>query len=276
MKFIDCHCHMAGRMVPAEELLKNMDAAGVDAVEVMSFAPESQAWARTEDCPKTPADKLKVLVDLGKQSDRIYTMFWIDPMEEDAMEQVDRAVEAGVTGFKVICDYYYPCDERPMQVFRHIAELGKPLHFHSGILYSPRASSRYNRPVWFENLLEIPNLKFALAHVSWPWVDECLAVYGHWHDMKEKGYSSAEMFLDTTPGTPRIYREELLTKIYTIGYDVEDNVMIGIDNYWDYSVDYCQSVLNGDKFLLGKLLVGEEQQEKYFWKNYLRFIGKEA
>lgn len=28
------------------------------------------------------------------------------------------------------------------------------------------------------------------------------------------------MFLDLTPGTPEIYRRDLLTKLFTIGYDV--------------------------------------------------------
>ena len=276
MKYIDCHCHMQGKIIPPEELLKKLDAAGMEAVEVMSFAPPSLMWAAALDCPRTPSDRLKFLVDFGSKSDRIFTMFWIDPTDEDAMEQVDRAVEAGVTGFKVICDHYYPCDDRPMQVFAHIAETGKPLHCHSGILYSPHVASRYNRPVWFEDLLEIPKLRFALAHVSWPWVDECLAVYGHWQSMKKRGQTTAEMFIDTTPGTPKIYREEMLMKLYNVGYDIENNVMLGIDNRYDYNVEYCRQICSGDEFLLSKLCVTEEQRNKYFWKNYYRFIGREA
>ncbi len=273
MRFIDCHCHMGTRMVKADELLRRMDEARVDAVSLMSFAPERQADAKTADCPRTPEEKLRLLREFGAHSDRIYTMFWIDPLAEDAFEQVDRAAEAGVTGFKVICEGFYPCDERPMEVFRRIAETGKPLHFHSGILYSIKASSKYNRPLWFEDLLQIPHLRFALAHVSWPWVDECLAVYGHWNYMKSKGTTTSEMFIDTTPGTPPLYREEAIRKIWQVGYDVENNVMLGIDNEWDYSVDYSCQIRTGDEYIMRKLGLSGEVQEKYLARNYLRFIG---
>lgn len=275
MKFIDCHCHMGTRMVSPDELLRKMNQAEVDAIEVMSFAPENLAWRKTEDCPKTAQEKLKVLTEFGKHSDRIYTMYWINPLEEDAIEQVDRAVDAGVTGFKVICHGFYPYEDKPMKIFTRIAEAGKPLHFHSGILYSVSPASRYNRPVWFENLFDIPHLRFALAHVSWPWVDECLAVYGYWQARKAYHLTTSEMFIDTTPGTPPIYREETLSKIYNIGYDIENNVMLGIDSEWDYNVEYSKQIRTADEFLFRKLLISKEKTEKYFWKNYLRFIGKE-
>ena len=73
-------------------------------------------------------------------------------------------------------------------------------------------------------------LRFALAHVSWPWVDECLAVYGKFlNALTRRRELSVEMFIDTTPGTPRIYRQEVLTKLMTIGYDVEHNILFGTD-----------------------------------------------
>lgn len=274
MRFIDCHCHMDARMVPLNELLFKMDEAQADAVSLISFPPERQASPKTSDCPCTAEDKLHLLTEFGKHSDRIFTMYWIDPLADDALEQVDRAVDAEVTGFKVICDGFYPCDERPMQVFHYIAKTGKPLLFHSGILYSTSASSKYNRPVLFEDLMHIPHLRFALAHVSWPWVDECLAVYGHWQYLKENGLLTSEMFIDTTPGTPPLYREEALSKIFRVGYDVENNIMLGIDNTWDYNVEYSCQIRSGDEYLLRKLGIDNAKKEKYFAANYLRFIGK--
>ena len=38
---------------------------------------------------------------------------------------------------------------------------------------------------------------------------------------------SVEMFIDTTLGTPVIYRNEVLTKLLTVGYDVLDNIIFG-------------------------------------------------
>jgi hypothetical protein len=40
----------------------------------------------------------------------------------------------------------------------------------------------------------------------------------------------SEMYFDLTRGTPKIYRRELLTKLYTVGMDVEDNVLFGTDD----------------------------------------------
>jgi len=189
------------------------------------------------------------------------------------LEQVDRAVEAGIAGFKTICNRHFPGDERALRVYERIAAAGKPMLFHSGILYSGSPSSQYNRPAYFEPLFFIPKLRFAMAHVSWPWHDECLAVYGHWCDCRQKGLTSAEMFIDTTPGTPKIYREEVLRKIYTIGYDIEDNVMFGTDCNSDYRPDYVRQVLAMDKEALDNIGATAEQREKYYHKNLLRFLG---
>jgi predicted TIM-barrel fold metal-dependent hydrolase len=127
--------------------------------------------------------------------------------------------------------------------------------------------------VEFEPLLEIPNLRFALAHVSWPWCDENLAVYGFWNSRKEHGTTSAEMFIDTTPGTPHIYRREVFSKIYTIGYDIENNLIFGTDCTSKYISDYTKQILAMDKDALDNAGVSAGQREKYYGKNMLRFLN---
>jgi predicted TIM-barrel fold metal-dependent hydrolase len=127
--------------------------------------------------------------------------------------------------------------------------------------------------VGFEPLLEIPNLRFALAHVSWPWCDENLAVYGFWNSRKHHGTTSAEMFIDTTPGTPRIYRREVFNKIFTIGYDIENNLIFGTDCSNDYSPNYAKEILAMDKDALDYANVSPGHREKYYGKNILRFLN---
>ena len=58
-----------------------------------------------------------------------------------------------------------------MKVYNEIAKHEKPVLFHSGILWDGLNSSSTTSPR-FEALLEVNGLKFALAHVSWPWHDE--------------------------------------------------------------------------------------------------------
>jgi predicted TIM-barrel fold metal-dependent hydrolase len=220
-----------------------------------------------------PASALAQVMEWAAFSKRIIPFFWIDPLDGDAFDQVDKAVAAGIAGFKVISNRFFPGDPRPMQVWEHIAKAGKPILFHSGILYGSGPCSQYNRPVGFEPLFEIPKLRFALAHVSWPWCDECLAVYGYWQSRKGRGSTSTEMFIDTTPGTPGIYRREVFSKIYGIGYDIENNLIFGTDCSNEYSSAYTKEILAMDKDALDNAEVSPEQREKYYSKNILRFFN---
>ena len=274
MNIFDCHIHMNNADVSPDEFLKRLTVGGVGRAILFSHHPSSftvHDWSPADD---SAAARLSDIMKWADFSDRIIPFFWIDPLEGDAFEQADRAVEAGIAGFKVICNRFYPCDERPMKLWAHIAKKNKPILFHSGILYVKGPSSAYNRPVNFEQLIDVPDLRFALAHVSWPWCDECLAVYGHWQSEKHSDRSTAEMFLDTTPGTPKIYRTELFKKIYGIGFDIEDNIIFGTDCVRDYNVDYLGKILEMDKEALDAAGVSDARREKYYNKNLLRFLGE--
>jgi predicted TIM-barrel fold metal-dependent hydrolase len=220
-----------------------------------------------------PAASLAQVMEWAAFSGRIIPFFWIDPLEEDALEQVDKAVAAGIAGFKAICNRHFPGDDRPMQIWERIAKAGKPILFHSGILWGSGPWSQYNRPVGFEALFEIPRLRFALAHVSWPWCDENLAVYGYWLNRRGRGSTTAEMFIDTTPGTPPIYRREVFKKIFTIGYDIENNVIFGTDCNSNFNSGYAKGILTMDEDALANAGTSPEQKEKYYGKNFLRFLN---
>ncbi|MCL2130392.1 MAG: amidohydrolase family protein [Treponema sp.] len=275
---IDCHVHTAPEAQSKDEFIKHLELAGIGKIVLLSFHPASFYKKECKDKaiygpPKRSDEALSQVMEWAAFSDRIIPFFWIDPLEEDALEQVDKAVAAGIAGFKVICNRHYPGDERPMLVWERIALANKPILFHSGILYGNGPWSKYNRPVGFEPLFDIPKLRFALAHVSWPWCDENLAVFGFWQSCKERGTTSAEMFIDTTPGTPRIYRKEVFSKIYNIGYDIEDNIIFGSDCNSNYNSDYVKEILAMDKEALDNAGVSTEKREKYYGINILRFIN---
>ena len=147
--------------------------------------------------------------------------------------------------------------------------------FHSGILWNGAESSKYNRPVNFEALILIDGLKFSMGHASWPWVDECIALYGKFLNGITTG-RSAEMFFDITPGTPPIYREELLKKLFTVGYDVPNNIIFGTDNRADtYNSDWCIKWQNIDNDIYDKLGVDTKIRDKIYRGNFMRFMGSE-
>ncbi len=270
---LDTHIHIREGEVKRDEMLKNMKKAGIDGGCLFSIHPASFRKDGEGMCAEA---RLENLFKWVGNEPTLFPFFFIDPLEEDALEQVKMAVDAGVAGFKIICNRHYPCDERPMEVIKAIAETGKPILFHSGILYSNSASSIYNRPVYFEPLLFVKNLRFAMAHVSWPWCDECIAVHGHFRSLRRRGQNNgSEMFLDFTPGTPPVYRKEVITKVMTSLGDVSDNILFGVDaTANDYNSEYAAAIIARDNDIFASLCVGEDVKEKYYHRNLMRFLGK--
>ena len=81
---------------------------------------------------------------------------------------------------------------------------------------------------------------------------------------------------DLTPGTPEIYRRELLTKLFTVGYDVENNIMFGTDSMADdYNVDWVSGWIWRDNSIYRDLGVTEEAREKIYHANFERFLACE-
>jgi len=264
---LDGHVHIREMGGDAAVTLEGMARAGVDGGTIISVSPPCFSGREADDS----AERLDDVLRWTDGNDRLFPFFWIDPTEPSALEQVARAAERGVAGFKVICDHFYPGDDRPMEVFGAIAKTGRPLLCHSGILWDHKASGRFCRPVGFEPLMGLDGLRFALAHMSWPWIDECIAVYGK---CLAAGRGKAEMFVDVTPGTPAIYRREALTKLFTVGYDVEHNVVFGTDcNANAYHAEWAAQWIERDRGIYGELGLSGEVQANVFGGNLLRFVG---
>jgi predicted TIM-barrel fold metal-dependent hydrolase len=263
--------HLGGDTVDRAGLLLALDAAGVDVCILLSLPPAS--FAGTGD--SGAGDRLANLERWCAGEPRLVPFFWIDPVEPDAVRQVELALQSGVSGFKVIANHFFPGDPRALPVYRAIAAADKPILFHSGILWDGGNSSRYCRPAEFEALLAVSGLRFALAHASWPWCDECLAVFGKFEQARGLRPDTSQMFIDLTPGTPPIYREELLRRVYTIGYDVAESLLWGIDSFVPgYDPAYVHRWLERDRKILDSLGVGEGAREQLFHRNLERFLGK--
>jgi len=276
---LDGHIHMAP--VPGGDydanrslLLSRMAQAGVSGGTLLSLDP-SQAGERY-----TGKERIDQVLALRGAEPNLFAFHWIYPPDEDALDQVDYAVSKGIDGFKIICEDFYPRDERCMAVCRRAAAAGKPVLFHSGICWDGKDSARYNRPGEFECLLDVPNLRFTLAHVSWPWCDECIAVYGKFSN----AYSlhpnlSCEMFVDLTPGTPPLWREDALKKLFCGDYEVMHNVIFGTDcDTVTYNVKWVTDWLRRDNDIYQRLglSVNEKFLPHIYGENLLRFLGKKT
>lgn len=269
---LDTHIHIHAGPVESASFAEGLSGAGIRGAVLLSLSPASCGiWPG----PRGTSARLDNLFEWVQGQPSLIPFYWIDPTEADAVKQVAQAVDRGVKGFKIMCNHFYPRDARAMGTYRAIGEAGRPVLFHSGILWDGTDSSRFNRPGEFEALLEVPHLRFALAHISWPWVDECLAVYGKFQAaFRSRPELSCEMFIDTTPGTPPIYRQEALTKLFTIGYKVENNVLFGTDiNTEHCAFNYAKSWIDRDRAIYDSLGLDDSAKEKIFSGNLKRFLG---
>ena len=272
MKIFDIHVHCANIKPNPKLLIERLEATGVFGCMIFSNNPLEFS---KETGTSFEARLDEILAWTHGFETRLFPVLWIHPDEENLKEKLHIAKEKGVCAFKMICDNYFVYEERVLDILREIALLNLPVIFHSGILWDSKVSSIYNRPVNWEALLEIPGLRFSLGHCSWPWIDECIALYGKFLNAYTTKENAAEMFFDITPGTPPIYREELLTKLYTIGYDMGDNIIFGSDSSsHDYKSDWTKNWLETDRRILDKLGVSYDNREKLYNKNLMRFLGK--
>ena len=235
----DSHTHVYPGDPDPAKIDAAFKAAGLAGGVVFSRCPNQWQVPGAKVLP--PAEAMDNVIAWCDGLATVYPFYWIDPTAPDACDLVDMAVEKGIYGFKVIRGEGRPVDGTSLPVYRKIAAAGKPVTFHTGILWDGRDSSENFRPANWEGLLEVPHLRFCLAHVSWPWCDECIAVYGKMlNAIVRRGFDVPEMFIDVTPGTPKLYRRDALTKLFTVGYDMADHVMFGTDCRVNrYNVDWC-------------------------------------
>lgn len=270
MRF-DAHVHMHGGQANSDELLGRLKEAGFDGAVVFSPAPNGMLGESG-----TNEQRLEHLLKYTKGKDTLFPFYFIDPTEEDALWQLRNAKEAGAVGYKVICNHFYPGYERAMKVYHWIAENHMPLMFHSGILYDGiNVSGKYNRPCEFEPLLSVEGLRFSMAHVSWPWTAECIAVYGKFNSFLERnpGGKAAKLYLDITPGTPPTFRQDTMTHVFGNGFHVEDEVFWGSDNFVeDYNTEYARRIRERDDEIFAKLGLSKELRNDIYYKNFMEFL----
>lgn len=271
MKIFDAHTHLRSLNANPEKILAEMEKAGVYGGCLFSLRPK-------ENNPEIGVDfevRLNDVLNVVKgYEDRLFPVLWIHPYEDDVINKIHIAAERGIAAFKIICENFYVYEDKCIEVLKEIASVNKPVFFHTGILWGGAASSCYNRPLNWESLITIKGLKFSMGHCSWPWYDECIALYGKFLNALAR-YKTAEMYIDLTPGTPEVYREEVLKKIFLTGYDFGDNLLFGTDcTSEDYSPRWAKKWIDVDGEIMDKLSIAQVYRQKMYSDNLLRFLGK--
>lgn len=271
-KYVDIHVHhQPGQgKFRVKSLLHAMDKADVERIALMSWYGEN-----LEEQRRNVDDVAGILRECP---DRIYGLAWIEPKHNTPLSDLERIIcEQKYRGFKMIPNGWYPYDQALFPYYEKIAALNVPCLFHSGILFLHTFSSKYCRPVFFEDLFKVERFRFALAHISWPWTDECLALFGQWRSLKKKMGLTSEMFIDTTPGTPPEYREEALKRL--IAYQARDSLLFGTDHMVSPGCDF-EKLVNGwksgvrnDARIYDNIRNVDDISEHVFYMNSERFFG---
>ncbi len=265
---LDGHIHIETRTADRSRFLADLQQTHVDGGIIISLPPETFRSTRETAGAEARMDNV---CSWCEGSPDLHPFFWIDPLAPDAGEQVTLATQKGIRGFKVICDRYAPGDERAMAVFSMIAATGRPILFHSGILWDGKPSSLYNRPAEFEALLAVKGLRFSMAHIAWPWCDEMIAVFGKFQNAQE---TNVELYIDTTPGTPPVYRQDVLTRLFNVGYDVKHRVFFGSDcSTHAYDGIWAGQWIERDKRILKAIGLDRDEVNAVFADNMKRFVG---
>lgn len=273
MKIYDMHVHAEGGAPNPDALIENMAKAGVYGGTVISVRP-TESYGR---CKMEYEERIQNVLGWTKGYEgRLFPVLWIHPKEKDIEAKIKDAADRGIAAFKMICDNYYVHDDISMKAINAIADTGKPLMFHSGILWIGNAvAGEYNKPIHWEHLINVPKIRFSMAHCSWPWYDECIALYGRMKAVERFDPKNApEIYLDLTPGTPKIYREDLMYKLFNIGYNVSGRLMFGADmSADDYEFKYVKEWIDLDNSIYDKLGVSQEIRENIYENNFLNFMG---
>lgn len=115
--------------------------------------------------------------------DRFIGFAGVDPAEPlKALDEIARAREEldfkGIVVSPAAQDFH-PSSTGALRVFAEASRRGMPVVFHQGTCRSAASKMEYGRPVLLDEVSrELPDLKIIIAHMGYPWVDECVALLG--------------------------------------------------------------------------------------------------
>jgi uncharacterized protein len=115
--------------------------------------------------------------------ERLIGVCGIDPT--DLSQALDDLAQARTRlGMKAVAmspaaQEFHPADSRAMQIFAEAAKLGMPVFIHQGLPVSPADKLDFARPVLLDEVArELPQLKIVIAHLGYPWIEECVCLLG--------------------------------------------------------------------------------------------------
>jgi predicted TIM-barrel fold metal-dependent hydrolase len=181
---INFHYHLVNDDTSLDELIKDMDASGVEITNLMG-GPEDGFW-EFKKC--FFASNEKVLEAVKKYPDRLIGNVYIDPRVPNSIDTFERYMNEGFRCVKMFPAVgYYPDDEKYFPLYEKIESYEVPILFHAGqtnikvISKEPgvrkATSSKYGNPMNFDMIARLfPKMPIVLAHMGYPYYIEAWSV----------------------------------------------------------------------------------------------------
>ncbi len=278
MRYNDCHVHFSGGE-SASAVVAALKEARIDRIGAISPDP-GQDPVRQNEAVEWMAG------ETAKAPDRLLGFAWINPLLSGAREIAEHAFcDLGFVGFKLIPHHWHAYDEELAGFWQLLSTLRAPCIIHTGILWGYGDSSRFCRPVDFEVLIGYPGVRFALAHIGWPWTDECIALAGRFaaddvvadvmssqeHAPRPATPSASQMYIDITMGAPRPYRREALSRALAVAGD--GRLLYGSDCSRPEDPEALKAHLRVDYGILsGELGLSDESIHRIMCDNFESFV----
>jgi predicted TIM-barrel fold metal-dependent hydrolase len=276
----DVHVHSSGKE-RVEDIEKALDSSGVEKIALISYHPYLLRDIWTPISVDEFKEFVKRLSDLQKAlRGRVYGLAFVDPRMVDDVKELVKLVEWVLTdlelvGVKMIPAGWYPYEEKLYPLYEKLEELNAPILFHCGISWGFPDSSRFCRPVFWEALMKFKKLKFILAHLCWPWVDEALAVGGRFLYPAKSGFLSykPQILFDISSGAPWLWKIDALRK--AIAYLGSEMLIFGSDCGSVDNAKCFEEAIRRDYTILKQILARPDNELRIIFRdNFDRFIGK--
>ncbi len=124
---------------------------------------------------------------VGRFPQKLIGFAGIDPTEKSAVGEV-KAAQAdlrlrGLTVSPANQDFH-PTDSRAMDVYAEAERLGMPILFHPGGQFTEQSKLEFARPYLLDEVARsFPKLRFVIAQMGHPWIDETITMLGKHHNV---------------------------------------------------------------------------------------------
>jgi len=208
----------------------------------------------------------EMLEAAGRNSDVLIPFVMVDPWRGYAgVSEAQRLIDAGARGFKFHppSQGFYANDQRMYPLYEVIAAAKLPALFHTGQTAVGQGAGagggirlKYGNPIYLDDVaVDFPDMPIIMAHPSFPWQDEALAIALH----------KAQVYIDLSGWSPKYFPPQLVQYSNTL---LKTKVLFGSDH----------PMITTDRWLSDFLIAGfrEEVQPLILKENAAKLLGLRA